>query len=72
MQLSFVSDNYEVSENELQVEVCLMLDGALSNDLSVTVSSKESGSATGGKRHILVLHTSIVIKYRTLLSNRRN
>jgi len=48
-EISFTTDSYVVVENELEVEVCLMLNVPLATDLSVTLTSRESGSATGGK-----------------------
>ena len=48
-EISFMTDSYVVVENELEVEVCLMLNVPLAVDLSVTLTSRESGSATGGK-----------------------
>ena len=48
-EISFTTDSYVVVENELGVDVCLMLNVPLAVDLSVTLTSRESGSATGGK-----------------------
>lgn len=47
MQVAFVLNTIIVSENEGDVEVCLLLTGELERSLNVTISTVP-GTATGG------------------------